>query len=63
MREYKSKFFISIILIGSIFLVFMMRLAYLQILKGDDYEKFSIQNRIRVIKESAPRGSIFDRNG
>ncbi len=63
MREYKSKFFISIILIGSIFLVFMLRLVYLQILKGDDYEKFSVQNRIRVIKEFAPRGSIFDRNG
>lgn len=44
-------------------MVFTLRLLYLQILKGDDYEKFSIQNRIRVIKESAPRGSIFDRNG
>lgn len=63
MQEHKNKFFISIILIGSIFLVFMLRLLYLQLIKGDNYEQFSRRNHIRILHETAPRGNILDRNG
>jgi penicillin-binding protein 2 len=45
------------------FLVIILRLWYLQILKGDYYKELSDNNRIRLIKIKAPRGMIFDRYG
>jgi len=62
MPQYKNKLFICSLIIGSLFLLLVLRLFYLQILKGDEFELFSIENRIRVINSPAPRGKIFDRN-
>lgn len=42
--------------------IIFIRLWYLQIYKGDLYEKFSNQNRLRKEFIQAPRGMIFDRN-
>jgi penicillin-binding protein 2 len=36
---------------------------YLQILRGDDFEKFSLNNHIRFLRIPAPRGRILDRHG
>ena len=63
MQNFKNKLFISSIIIGSIFLVLFLRLFYLQIVRGDEFEKFSKENRIRLINDPAPRGRILDRNG
>lgn len=63
MQKYKSKLFITTIVLSSIFLILIGRLTYLQILRGDDFEKFSLENRIRLISTLAPRGKILDRNG
>ena len=62
MPHYKNKLFICSLIIGSLFLVLFLRLFYLQILKGDEFELFSIENRIRLINSPAPRGKILDRN-
>ena len=63
MQKYKSKLFISTIIVGSIFFILLLRLVYLQILRGDDFETFSRENRIRLINDPAPRGKILDKNG
>jgi penicillin-binding protein 2 len=42
--------------------VIFVRLWYLQIYKGEIYENFSNQNRLRKEVIPAPRGMIFDRN-
>jgi penicillin-binding protein 2 len=39
------------------------RMYYMQIVKGDYYEKKATDQRIRVIRMPAPRGAIFDRHG
>ena len=40
----------------------LMRLWYLQILKGDTFYEFSLNNKIRKESVDAPRGMIFSRN-
>ncbi len=40
-----------------------VRLYYLQVVKGEYYEKKAENQRIRYIPIPAPRGAIFDRNG
>jgi len=44
-------------------LVIFLRLWQLQLLQGDELRKTSESNRLRIIRVSAPRGIIFDRNG
>lgn len=44
------------------FSIIFIRLWYLQIFKGDLYEKFSNQNRLRKEIIPAPRGMIYSRN-
>jgi len=40
-----------------------VRLAYLQVVKGEHYSELSQKNRIRIIPLPAPRGDIYDRYG
>ncbi|MDP3941558.1 MAG: penicillin-binding transpeptidase domain-containing protein [bacterium] len=49
-------------LIGLVIL-FVLRLSYLQLLKGNYYRDLSDANRTRTKIIHAPRGVIFDRNG
>src|SRR5512147_1537859 len=44
------------------FLIILLRLWQLQLLQGDELRKTSEANRLRIIRVSAPRGIIFDRN-
>jgi penicillin-binding protein 2 len=43
--------------------ILFMRLFDLQILKGEEMRKASEQNRVRIKKIVAPRGTMFDKNG
>jgi len=62
-KEVRSRFwFLYLILIVSLSALFL-RLWYLQIIKGKEYEYTSQMNRIRTVKVPAPRGMILDRNG
>ncbi len=64
-EDYFKKFtkFAFYPLIISVFVVFTLRLYYLQIIKGKHFRDASLSNRVRVIKVPAPRGIIYDRNG
>lgn len=63
MQDFRSRLIICAVILGIFFTVFLSRIFYLQILKGDEYYKFSAENSIRLIKIPAPRGRILDRNG
>jgi len=53
---------LSFFLIG-FFVVLILRLAYLQIIKGDYFRGISTKNHLRFIISIPPRGKIYDRNG
>ncbi|MBI5663717.1 MAG: penicillin-binding protein 2 [Nitrospirae bacterium] len=57
-KKITAAFYIII----SVFSIFLLRLWYLQIIKGDEYKKIDERNRIRVIDIPAPRGIVYDRN-
>lgn len=63
MREYKLSFLIVTMILVQAFLILVGRLWYLQILRGEEFEKFSLSNHIRITKIPAPRGRILDRRG
>jgi penicillin-binding protein 2 len=60
-REKKYKWCERILVLTVIILV--MRLFDLQILQGEEMRKLSEQNRVRIKKILAPRGTMFDRTG
>jgi penicillin-binding protein 2 len=51
------------VVIGIIFLIFISRLFFYQILNGDTYIALAVENRLREISLAPTRGVIFDRNG
>lgn len=63
MQNYKNRLVIATVILGLAFLILTSRLWYLQVLKGDEFEKFSLDNRIRIERVPAPRGRILDRFG
>ena len=63
MQSYKNRLVIVTVILGIAFLALGTRLWYLQVLKGDEFEKFSLDNRIRIERVPAPRGRILDRYG
>ncbi|HWP90933.1 MAG TPA: penicillin-binding protein 2 [Thermodesulfobacteriota bacterium] len=63
MQEYKRSFIVVTIILVQSFLILAGRLWYLQVLRGDEFERFSLNNRIRVVRVPAPRGRILDRQG
>ena len=46
-----------------LFSILIIRLWYLQIVRGDYFRNLSENNRIRSVYVQAPRGIIYDRNG
>lgn len=58
--ERQAIIYIMIIVIG---FVFLTRLFYLQIIKGDMYKESSSRKILRTVQIEAPRGEIYDRNG
>ncbi len=45
-----------------LFAVLIFRIWFLQVISGDDYIAMADNNRVRIIREEAPRGLIYDRN-
>lgn len=52
-----------IILVGAIFLLYIIRLVGLQILSGREWMSKAEENRLQEISLAPERGVIFDRNG
>lgn len=57
----KLRAFTLIIAVG--FAILLLRLAYLQIIAGDEFKQLSDRNRIRLLRLKAPRGLVYDRCG
>jgi penicillin-binding protein 2 len=45
------------------FAILLLRLIYLEVIRGDEYRLLSLNNRIRLQNIDPPRGMISDRNG
>jgi len=54
---------LPVLMLGIVFVVFVLRLLTLQVVQGAYYDRLSNENRIRTTLVPAPRGIIFDRNG
>jgi penicillin-binding protein 2 len=63
MKEYKNRLIIATVILIQAFLILAGRMWYMQILKGNEYEQFSRDNRVRMTRFPAPRGRILDRRG
>ncbi len=63
MQDFRNRLLIVTVILGLAFLVLGSRLWYLQVLKGEEFEQFSMENHIRVERIPAPRGRILDRYG
>ena len=59
----RKKIKVYVVLVVTFFLVLLMRVWYLQILKGEDFMGQSDQNRVRKISLADYRGEIKDRLG
>ena len=46
-----------------IFLILIGQLARLQFLQGTGFQQEAVVNRVRIVREKAPRGVIYDRDG
>lgn len=63
-REWIKKRLMGVsICIAFVFSLLIFRLIYLQIVKGEEYRRYSKNNCIRLGSIKAPRGLIYDRNG
>ncbi len=62
-RDLSRRVEIARIAVGGVFALLAFCYWYVQIVRGDYYYTLSENNRIRSVKVTAPRGSIFDRNG
>ena len=63
MQDFRNRLLIVTVILGLAFLVLGSRLWYLQVLRGDEFAEFSLENHIRVERIPAPRGRILDRYG
>src|ERR1043165_4871443 len=62
-KEYLPRYRLYYGAIAFAFIVFTMRLWFLQVIEGSELREFSEKNRIKQIKISAPRGMMLDRDG
>ena len=62
-KEYLPRFRIFYVTITLTVIIIIMRLWYLQIIKGTELREFSEKNRIKQNKIIAPRGLMLDRDG
>lgn len=59
----KRKFKNFIFFVAFLFFLIFSRIFYLQIVKGEKYERLAYNQRIRKVILRAPRGRIYDANG
>src|SRR3989338_3094017 len=61
-RSRYVRFYFFIVLLVTGFSLLFMRMFSLTVVEGGNYKKLASENRIREIKQTAPRGIIYDRN-
>ncbi|HPB50172.1 MAG TPA: penicillin-binding protein 2 [Myxococcota bacterium] len=61
--EYRTHFRWAVILVATLFSALVVRLFYLQIVRGELYESLAAVSHVETERIIPPRGSIYDRNG
>ncbi len=61
--NFSRKIYTIVIIVAIVFFIFLLRLIFLQLVKGTKYFDYSQNNRLYTKRILAPRGSIFDRKG
>jgi penicillin-binding protein 2 len=59
---YKQRIAGVIICVLVAFVVLFIRLIYLQVMRGDEFRRLSLNNSIRLQSIDPPRGRLYDRN-
>ncbi|OAG26895.1 penicillin-binding protein 2 [Thermodesulfatator autotrophicus] len=54
---------ITFVIIGFLFFILLLKLFFLQIIKGEHYRQIALKRSLKVITLKAPRGNIYDRRG
>lgn len=62
MEQPKQRAILLGLFVVVLFFLLLLRLWYLQIIKGDDYRTMSENNRLRFLPVAASRGALLDRN-
>lgn len=62
LNTHKPHHSVAMISMISVLAIMVSRIAYLQVLRGDEYRSSAEQNRIRLEILQAPRGIIYDRD-
>ncbi|MBI3015365.1 MAG: penicillin-binding protein 2 [Candidatus Tectomicrobia bacterium] len=62
-ERFQSRFFLLVLLTSTVFFILLVRLWYLQVIKGDHFRAMAEENRFREFIIKSPRGKILDRNG
>lgn len=61
--QLKKRLLAAAVVVLFFFLVIVLRLWFLQIISGEEYEKRAYGNRVRIRQLAPPRGHILDRFG
>jgi len=61
MRKTDLRLNILVLIIAGWGVAILVTLWYIQVVKGEVYEKLSAENRVRLVRLPAPRGIIYDR--
>jgi penicillin-binding protein 2 len=62
-KQFQSRYRSLTMIIVLTIILFIFRLAWLQVIQGNELRQFSEKNRIKQNKIAAPRGLILDRDG
>jgi penicillin-binding protein 2 len=62
-ERFKQRIVAGMIAVAAAFILLALRLAYLQIVMGEEYRRLSLTNSIRLQSVDPPRGLIFARDG
>jgi len=63
MEDFKGRYRYFVVFAGMAFFLILIYLWYLQVIKGSDFRRLSINNCIRIRENPASRGMILDRRG
>jgi penicillin-binding protein 2 len=61
--EQSRRMTIMIWIIAGVVGILILRLGWMQLVRGPQYKKVAEENRIHQVTAQAPRGNIYDRNG
>lgn len=63
MEEFAARSKVLLVFLAIAFSVLVVRLWYLQVIRGNEFQRLSENNRIRIRENPADRGIVFDRKG